>query len=215
MAGAVGKMVCFRKIAIILAGVLACCAGVAQAASISFTGNLSDPNQVQLFNFSVSAPATVTLRTWSYAGGTNAQGTLIAAGGFDPLLALFSSSGTLINDNDDGVGVAIDPLTGGAFDSLISTTLLPGTYTASIMASPNFAVGPNFSNGFENNGSFTDFTGASRDSRWALDLINVDSAEQITSAAPEPASWLLMLGGFGLAGALLRRRAGQRLRAAA
>lgn len=61
----------------------------AAAADFSYTGNLSDPNQVLLFNFNVGSTSQVTLRTYSYAGGTNAAGTVIANGGFDPILALF------------------------------------------------------------------------------------------------------------------------------
>src|SRR5688572_11867502 len=76
--------------------------GAAQAANFSFTGNLSDPNQELLFNFDVGVASTVTLRTYSYAGGTNAAGQVIPGGGFDPILALFNSSGLLINQNDDG-----------------------------------------------------------------------------------------------------------------
>ena len=48
----------------------------AMAADQSFTGTLSDPNQVLLFNFTVGSPSNVTLRTWSYAGGVN--GTFLA-----------------------------------------------------------------------------------------------------------------------------------------
>jgi hypothetical protein len=61
----------------------------AAAADFSFTGNFTQDDNVQLFNFVVGAPSSVTLRTWSYAGGTNAAGTTIARGGFDPILALF------------------------------------------------------------------------------------------------------------------------------
>ena len=65
------------------------------AADFSFTGNFNLDNDVQLFNFSVGAPSTVTLRTWSYAGGINAAGQTIARGGFDPIQAVFNSTGTL------------------------------------------------------------------------------------------------------------------------
>src|SRR5262245_35968039 len=94
-------------VAVAFAAILAC-TNPAKADNFSFTGSFAVDNDVQLFNFSVMAPSNVTLRTWSYAGGTNAAGQLIAAGGFDPILALFDSSGALIDQNDDGVGVAPD-----------------------------------------------------------------------------------------------------------
>ena len=77
---------------------------LANAANFSFTGNLSTPNEIQTFNFTVGLPSSVTLRTWSYAGGTNADGAVIVRGGFDPILALFDSTGALIDQNDDGGG---------------------------------------------------------------------------------------------------------------
>jgi hypothetical protein len=79
-------------------------AGSANAADFSFTGNLKDDNEVQEFNFTVAeAAADVTLRTWSYAGGTNAQKTVIERGGFDPIVSLFNgSTGAQISQNDDG-----------------------------------------------------------------------------------------------------------------
>ncbi len=88
-------------------------AGSANAADFSFTGNFKDDNEVQEFNFTVAeAAADVTLRTWSYAGGTNAQGTVIERGGFDPIVSLFDgSTGAQISDNDDG-GLVPDPISG-------------------------------------------------------------------------------------------------------
>ena len=56
------------------------------ATNLSFTGTFTHDDNVQLFTFVVGAPSTVTLRTWSYAGGVNAAGATIARGGFDPIL---------------------------------------------------------------------------------------------------------------------------------
>src|SRR5689334_13237383 len=121
--------------------------GAALAADFSFTGNLADHNQVQLFNFSVAAPSTVTLRTYSYAGGVNAAGQTILRGGFDPILALFDSSGALINQNDDGGDplVPADAVTGNHWDTFLTSNLTPGNYTVSVMQFDNFSIGPNLS----------------------------------------------------------------------
>lgn len=85
--------------------ILAICfaTGSVNTANFSFTGNFSNDDEVQPFNFSVvGSAADVSLRTWSYAGGMNAGGTEIARGGFDPVITLFDSvTGVKITENDD------------------------------------------------------------------------------------------------------------------
>ena len=186
----------------------------ALATDFSFTGSLPTANSVQLFNFTVGAPSTVTLRTWSYAGGTNAAGSLIARGGFDPILALFDSTGLRINQNDDGGSNVAADTTGARFDTFLSSLLQSGTYTVSVMAYSNFSIGPNLSNGFSNTGNFTDVTGSVRTNQWAFDVLNVNGATQ-GGAVPEPATWAMMLIGFGAAGVSLRYRRRKTVLAAA
>jgi hypothetical protein len=173
----------------------------------SFTGNLANDDQVQLFNFSVAAPLTVTLRTWSYAGGTNAAGQLIAAGGFDPILALFDGSGIRVNQNDDGGSlVAADPVTGMHYDTYLSSVLGAGNYTVSVSQYANFA-GPTLSTAFpgSNTSGFIDVTGHTRTNAWAFDILGVESATQ--TAVPEPSVLALLgLGVFGFAAARRRKQ---------
>jgi hypothetical protein len=78
---------------VLLVAALALCVGQAFGASFSFTGVFSTDDQLQQFNFKLSSPATVTLRTWSYAGGTNQAGMVIPRGGFDPWLTPLHRSG--------------------------------------------------------------------------------------------------------------------------
>lgn len=155
--------------------------GLASAADLSFTGTFSTDDDVQTFNFTITTASTVTLRTWSYAGGTNANGDVINAGGFDPILALFDSSGELIDQNDDGSSshVAADPVTNEHWDTYLQVDLTAGTYTVAVMQYSNFANGPNISNGFSGSGTtgFVDDSGDTRTNEWAFDILNVDSAE--------------------------------------
>jgi hypothetical protein len=179
--------------------------------NFSFTGNFTQDDNVQVFTFTTGAASTITLRTWSYAGGTNAAGQVIARGGFDPILALFDSSGVLINQNDDGGGsVAADSVTGQHYDTYLSAAVGIGTYTATVMEYNNFAIGPNYSNGFARagqgnftgTGGFWDVTGSHRDNHWAFDVLNVASA----STVPEPGSIFLLATVLAGCGVGLRRR---------
>ena len=181
----------FLRFALAAAAASMAFAAPASAEDYSYTGTLNDPNQVLLFDFTVGTESNVTLRSYSYTGGTMADGTIIAGGGFDPILALFDGSGNLIGQDDDG---------GPGFDVLLTSLLAPGDYTVSLMAFSNFANGPNLSDGFQNSGSFNN-----RGQYWAFDVLNVDGATQV-GAVPEPGTWAMMLLGFGATGFAMRRR---------
>ena len=177
--------------------------GSANAADFSFTGNFEHDDEVQEFNFTVTAPMSdVTLRTWSSGGGTNAAGAEVARGGFDPIVALFDGSGNLIGQNDDN-GLLLDP-GGSALDSLLTRDLSAGNYTATITQYDSFANGPSLADGFR--GSFHTNLG-DRDSHWALDILNVSSASvgaSYISPIPEPESYALLLSGLGLITFMMR-----------
>lgn len=206
-----------KKIVVVAFWLCLLVAGPARAVAedFSFTGNFATDDDVQFFDFSVGETSDVTLRTWSYAGGTNAAGVVIPAGGFDPILALFDSAGVLIGQNDDGFddefgefGIPLvpeDPVTGAAFDTFLSLTLSPGDYTVSVMQFSNFAIGPTLGDGFEGSRTigFVDDDGNIRTSFWAFDILNVEEAVVI----PEPSSVLLAaIGLIGLVGCGWRRR---------
>lgn len=205
--------------------------GMATAASFSFTGQLTQDDQFQVFLF--TAPSTnVLLRTWGYAGGVNGAGSTILAGGFDPVLSLFDATGglsagsLLVDSNNDGAGVATDLITGNAFDSLLHlTTLNIGhTYALVLTQNDNLANGPTYGDGFTRTGQgnftagafgcigrnpFCDATPAQRNGSWAVDISGVGSASLNggTGAVPEPGSMLLLFTGAGALALLRRRRA--------
>ncbi|MBA4143806.1 MAG: DVUA0089 family protein [Nitrosospira sp.] len=175
--------------------------GSAFAGDFSFTGDFTNDDEVQPFSFTVTENfAEVTLRTWSYAGGTNAAGAEIARGGFDPILTLFdASTGALINENDDG-HMTIDPLTGNGYDSFLMNYFDAGSYIATVTQFESYAIGPLLSNGFVGsaNSNFDN-----RDSHWAFDIVNVSSASAgapYISPIPEPGILAMFLAGLGLLG---------------
>ena len=188
--------------------------GNANAADFSFTGNFEHDDEVQEFNFTVTAPVSgTTLRTWSYAGGTNAAGAEVARGGFDPIVALFDGSGNLIDQNDDS-GLVLDPVSLAAYDSLLTHALSAGNYTATVTQYSSFANGPLLADGFQGT-SHTNFS--SRDSHWALDILNVNSASigasyiSETPPIPEPESYALLLAGLGLITFVIQNSSRKRL----
>ena len=72
---------------------LAVSIGICHADTASFTGTLSSPEDTVLIDFTLNVPGTVILQTYGFGGGTDAAGTTIPAGGFDPFVGLFALPG--------------------------------------------------------------------------------------------------------------------------
>lgn len=219
MSIALGKSNCLNSIILSLIATTTALSSSVLAADFSFRGTFSADDEVQMFDFNIETTSDVTLKTLSYAGGIQADGTDISAGGFDPILALFDGSGDFIDGNDDGIfpDVGIDPFTGEEFDTFLQTTLDPGNYTVAISQFDNFFNGgfgdnvslgffeegnPNFTALFGcSNGQFCDVAGDNRTNEWAFDVLNVDSAvaveTPITEDIPEPSTVLALILAFG------------------
>ncbi len=195
------------------AGFCAVIASSAAATTFSYTGTLDYDDSLGYTYFTVDSPSIVTLQTFSYAGGTQADGNVVAAGGFNPIISLFDPTDSLIAFNSFGTTppVGVDPVTGYSFDASMELLLDAGAYVAVVTQYDNYATGPSFWDGFErfgdhwftsmfacSNGAFCDVGGDNRTAEWAMDI-------SIIAAVPLPASLpLLMLGLGGLA--VLRRR---------
>lgn len=176
----------------------------AVAADYSFSGQLGFNTDIVKIGFELTGgAATVRLWTDSFDSGTN----------FDPTLTLWQRSGPgyawLAEVDDDST------LAAGQTDfdaGLEIQGLGMGHYLVTLGASPNFALGPQLSDGFAFDGQ-TPVPIASwnqpgydinaddqKGGFWRLNLSNVDSA------APVPESGTYMMLAFGLVVLWLARR---------
>lgn len=198
------------------------------ASQYSFAGNFIYDDDVQMFGFRLDKQSSVTLKTYSYAGGTNAAGNTIERGGFDPMLAIFNSAGDLLDVSLDGYypEVGMDSVSGQYWDDYYTALLDPGIYFVSLMQYDNAPAGSNLADGFirdgqpyftrefaigDASGNFYDMSGALnnvRDGHWALDILNVAYATEGTDIAPvpEPCTMVLLGAGLGLMGLARRRK---------
>jgi hypothetical protein len=188
------------------------------ADTVSYTGTLSSPEDTWETDVELSGAGTLTLQTWGFGGGTNAAGTVIPSGGFDPFVGVFDSSGDLIQGTSDGLSnytsftgcppaglVTIGSVPGNCGDITMSLPLAAGTYTVllsdaeyipnAVFDSPSYG---NLSEGFTDltGGAFqtcADLNDCNNDTaNWALDV----TTPRNVTATPEPGS--LAVCGLGL-----------------
>ena len=167
-----------------------------------FSGTFGADDQVALFSIVASAPETVTIQTYGYAGGS-AGGNTFLPGGFAPAGFLFDNMGDVLTLTSGGCGqVGKDPVTGNCDDLFFQNTLGPGTFTLALAVNDNAPLGTAVADGFRQDGnpgftcaelgvsgSFCDLTtatGTSRTGNYALSITTV-------AAVPEPASGILLL----------------------
>lgn len=192
-------------------------ASVLPASDFSFQGTFSTDDQVQLFDFTLASAATVTFRSFGYAGGTNAMNAVIQPGGFDSYFTWFAAGGAQIGFNDDGGCGNVGEYNGACADAFFQPFLMAGTYTLALTESGNDPNG-DLSDGFsaQGNGDFTangpctafcDSFGNTDSGNWAVDISSVDSAV-IPGSTPEPITMLLTGCGLVLIGLAKRRRVG-------
>ena len=114
----------------------------AGAVALDFSGNIVNFNDVAQRTFSLLTDQTnVQFYTDSFQSGTN----------FDPILALWTSGGNLIAQNDDNPN--IHPSTQTWFDSgLTFSSLTAGDYIFTVTPFDNFSNGTSLSDGFQNSG---------------------------------------------------------------
>lgn len=206
-----------------LVAVILSCKLAPGAAIVSTTGTFTqDDNQV-FFNFTLLTPDTITMQTFSFAGGTNVNGLVIPPGGFAPVLSLFSGTAPqnlLATDSGgtppSGCGVRnIDPVTGFCLDAYLNLSLGVGSYILALTEFDNTPIGPTLADGFlqQGTGNFTGGpfflnagAGFQRNGNWAVDITNTAPP----SAVPEPSTVAQIVFGlsiFALASAWRKRAA--------
>jgi hypothetical protein len=89
----------------VLLGVV--CFALEVHATLSFTGNLASSDATFEQIFTLATTTTIEIETFGFGGGTNASGRAIPAGGFDPLVALFSGTGAGATIVTDSIGNTI------------------------------------------------------------------------------------------------------------
>jgi hypothetical protein len=206
-----------RKLGLGLFALLVCFGGLAapaaKADNLLFQGTFTQPDQFQIFSFTVTANSAVTIRTLSYAGGTSVGGVDVARGGFDPYLSLFDGTGQLltVNDDDSSIFTNVDNIgtdIEAQFDSFLKfANLAAGNYFLALTQAENQPAGSSLANGFafpngDDRVDFTDlktFPTNPRDGHYAVEVYGPSVQ---ASPVPEPATMLLL--GSGLAGVAAR-----------
>ena len=200
-----------------------CMASMLQAQSnFSFEGTFLTDDQVQLFDFTLTTPETVSFQTYGYGGGPNQMGTAIPPGGFESLLTWFGTDGSYINNSSScGAGHSYQD---ACLDASGQVTLGAGTYTLALTQEGNAANCASSSPGDLNCGfseqGLGDYTpvttgdvgctafcgtfGTQENGNWAVDISNVSSAS-LPASTPEPATMLLAGCGLALIGMVKRR----------
>jgi hypothetical protein len=145
--------------------------GSTPAYGVSITGTLSNADDIRSVSFTADGSSPIDFKSYGYAGGTNAAGAVIAAGGFDPILTLFDAADNYIEEQNGAPS--------GSPDFNFSRTLSAGNYRAVISTFPNFfdfSANPNFSAGYPGGG---DLNG--RSLAYAFDIVTTNP-----TAVPEP-----------------------------
>jgi hypothetical protein len=178
------------------------------AGNVTKTGTLTDEAEVIEEAFTVTSASTLTVFTTSYGGGTNLDGTMTAAGGFQPMVTLYDSAGNYVMGEAVTSPLAsTDSKTSLALDAYLKDSdMAPGAYIVTLtdIFNQQPVTATNLSDGFAGPGgtTFTDVDGNVRNGKYALNMSVASSG----TTTPEPATFWLILPALASAAFFRRRR---------
>jgi hypothetical protein len=117
------------------------CCSLNAGAVYSYTGSLATAEDVFEQTFTLTGSTNVSVETFGFGGGTNGVGAVIPAGGFDPLVALFSGSGASATILTDSLG---NPVAGADTLSLFTPNCPPAGMVTIGTGTGNSACGDGF-----------------------------------------------------------------------
>jgi hypothetical protein len=181
--------------------------------SATNTGAFTNQAGVLEAAFTLNTASTLTIFTTSYGGGNNLSGPASTAGGFQPMITLYTSTGNYVTGEQVTSPIAqTDSATSLALDQyLLDANVGPGNYIAVLTDWLNQQppTATNLSDGFVSLGSsgstFVDAQFNSRTANYAVNL-SADPIGGGGSAVPEPATWGLVLPMLAAAALFLRNR---------
>lgn len=187
----------------------------AHAATLPLQGVFLDDDEIFSISFTLPAPDNIAATSLGFAGGIDANGVAVPAGGFATVLSLFDTTGQLVQlavgSANSCAAAPVDPAGGFRWDACFTAAVGAGSYTLVLSQDGNVPYGPSLSDGFSMTGQH-DFTGlnylgtsarfinadgSQRDGHWAMTVS--------ASAVPEPAPWVIFPTGLALLGVLVRR----------
>ena len=200
------------KITHILAGAVALAtAGAANAATFTFLPGQGTVLPTERVEFSFNNPADdglVTGNNFLFLTGTSGQGALPEAGDQSRYLSVLGGGIANIDFGGSGAnGFSIDIGSVDTYNTLTINFLGGGSQS---FTGSQLVVNPDGNQTSPNtNGRFR-FTASGNERFAGITLTSSQNSFEVdrlaVAAIPEPASWALMIGGFGLVGAASRRR---------
>jgi hypothetical protein len=178
-------------------------AGAMLAEELSYSGFLTDGEQVVMEPITLTTISNLVVQTLGYGGGWDPDGKWVPEGGFEPVIGVFqgsSSSAVLIGINAAGSCPpgTVDSVSGFCGDDTLElSNLAPGHYIVTLSEILNSPNGPTLGDGFFGYGDFFDIFGNPRTQNYDFDVTITP-----TNPVPEPkfsVLWAIVASALGIA----------------
>jgi len=201
-----------NKFLVGLAAAASLSSGAASAATFTFAPGMGDilPTENVLYSFNDPAnDGVVTGSNYLFLTNSSGNGAVPAAGDGSRYLSVLGGGTASIDFGGSGAsGFSIDI---GSVDSYNTLTLNFLDGTSQSFTGSQLVLDPNGNqSSAQTNGRFR-FTATGDERITGITLTSSTNSFEVdriaVAAVPEPTTWALMIGGFGLVGAAMRRRA--------